>query len=177
MRKSSRAIFWFMCMAFCSSVMAEAPEPCSDPSYSWQKLDAAFQKAKAPARQGLVGKWINTGYVMTKEFKGGNTAKDTIQSDCNGLKRDGKIQWTLEFHTAGDHLVLDEREVWLPTPKGLGPYSSFESDGTLLVDDLDDTGDVGITYRCRMADPNKLICVYRGAAGWGVEFQKQATEK
>ncbi|MGB9458934.1 MAG: hypothetical protein WCB12_23015 [Bryobacteraceae bacterium] len=143
-------------------------EPCSDPGYSWQKLDAIFQKAKAPAKQDLVGTWVMTGFVLTGSF--GGVRKDVIRSDCAGIKRNGKFEWALKFSaTQDDHLAANSRKI------GDSPQDSrisFEPDGTLILRQ-DDGGDSIVVYRCRMSDPKALVCVYSGTPGHGMEFRKK----
>ena len=141
---------------------------CSDPGYSWQKLDALFQKSKAPAKQDLVGTWIMTGFVMTSGF--GGVRKDVIRSDCAGIKRNGKLEWALEFSaTQDDQLAVHSRKI------GDNPQDrriSVEPDGTLMLQQ-DDGGDSILVYRCRMNGPRALVCVYSGTPGHGMEFRKK----
>jgi len=145
-----------------------AAEPCSDPGYSWQKLDYMFQRAKAPAKQDLLGTWIMTGFVMTGSFSG--VGKDDIRSDCAGIKRNGKLEWALKFSATQDgHLAANSRKI------GDSPQDSrisFERDGTLILQQ-DDEGDSMVVYRCRMREPKALVCVYSGAPGHGMEFRKR----
>jgi hypothetical protein len=58
------------------------------------RIDTAFQKAKAPAKRELAGKWVMIGFVVTQAFRG--SGKE-IHIDCNGIKRDGKLEWMLRF--------------------------------------------------------------------------------
>jgi hypothetical protein len=158
-----------MFLACAAGVSAVAGEPCSVEGYSWQKLEAAFQKAKAPVRRDLSGNWVMTGFVMTQEFGGGHR-KDIAQSDCHGIKRNGELEWTLKFSvTPDDGLVVDSKKVG---DAAQSRRVSFEANGDLIFEQ-DDMGDSNPVYRCRMAGSQGLICVYKGAAGHGMEFRKQ----
>jgi hypothetical protein len=142
---------------------------CSDPSYSWQKLDATFQKAKVPAKQDLAGKWVMTEFVMTRSFSGGH-GKDLVQSGCDGIKRNGELEWALKFSAKQDgHLAANSKKI------GDSPQDRrirFEPDGTLILEQ-DDGGDSMTVYRCRTTNSKTLVCVYNGAPGHGMEFRKQ----
>jgi len=151
-----------------------AQEICSDPSYSWQKLYTEFLKAKAPARRELPGRWVMTGFVMTDKFRTGGRGKDFVLVDCGGVRRGGRLEWTLKFTDGPNGLVrVDSDKI------GDDPQSreiGFERGGSLILEQ-DDGGDSLYSYRCRMAGLKTLVCVLRGAQGHGMEFRKQEDER
>jgi hypothetical protein len=124
--------------------------------------------AQQPAKQDLAGKWFMTEFVMTSSFSGHD--KDFVQSGCDGIKRNGELEWALKFSAKQDgHLAANSKKIGDSLQDR---RIRFEPDGTLILEQ-DDGGDSMTVYRCRTTNSKTLVCVYNGAPGHGMEFRKQ----
>jgi hypothetical protein len=130
--------------------------------------------AAAPIRTDqALGVWILVLNINTERFLTGLSGADSVLADPRGVrdtKVDSRAYWELVIDRGLDGTLLGRsRTTWMPdevSPMTLG------QDGDLRFT-KDYGGDAGYPYRCRVAGPDRLVCLLdRPNTGHGVAFNR-----
>ncbi len=151
----------------------QASEP---PLATYTQLADAYAKAHAPQNPDLTGVWAEIRWIATLPYLSGQNGPDRVLFDSTGLRNandSGKpLTWTLTFARLGPmtYSITQRTAGNISVPQSV----TADSSGAFRFD-VDDEGDEGSTYTCRITRRGRLVCLDAKHTGEGMEFKQMST--
>ncbi len=136
----------------------------------WKQFRARFDAAGIVPIDSIVGEWVEVRQIMTARFQSGIDGPDRVFDHPSDVSVDwmtATVRMGLALRREADSVKARD---FLGGPPGDARLASNSLGELLYAPDLGGDGDT--TLRCRLATDDRLLCTYRNADGWGVEFKR-----
>lgn len=150
----------------------QARDLSSTAGYGIVDLQELFQSSEVPDPGDLPGRWVMVRHVFTERGVTGRSGPDRILFNLDGIHYGGDVNQSLEWVLSLSYQGSDERTASLGLVAATSDIVSveFNSEGELVLG-KDYAGDSIWYYRCRLAAPDRLVCLLMGHEDdHGVEF-------